>query len=187
MYAELYRPPDWFLERLEREHDGQMRIRWSRARGEWLIEEKIGRAALPPRREDPLDDDFIRARDGYGYLMSVRPGTRMACPLCGLDMSVAVRRSAECVCEHCRRKGRRSRWVAGFWPLDESLLEHLRKLTRTDTLERIKAEEARWALEEKWADDVQQRELRSALFDAAIESLPTFRFAGQTAAWVRDE
>lgn len=179
----MYSVPEWFQERLESEHAGSMRIRWSKARGEWHIEERIGRAALLPIQVSEIDDDTIRARDGYGYLMSVRPGTRMPCPFCGLSMSVPIRETSDALCANCKSRSRRSHWVTGFWPLDETLLEYLRKLTRLDTLKRIQADEVHWAAEQRRDTESQDREDRAYGVDKVIESLPTFRYSGKTSAW----
>lgn len=111
------------------------RVRWS-IRGQcWQIEQAVGRGALDPFRIDEADDSLVRARDGYWLVMSFQPGDRMPCPgiiqkeprqVCGYTMRVSHRKSAEAVCNECRRRGRDGRTVAAYWPFDECLLEHLR-------------------------------------------------------------
>jgi len=119
--------PKDFVSRLTKEFDGRLRIRWSKARGEWMIEQRIARATIPPFQVSEIDDRLIRYRDGYEYVMSIRPGTRMPCPKCGLTLNVPTMKIAEVVCDHCKFKERDGRYMASYWPLGESLLEHLRK------------------------------------------------------------
>lgn len=129
-------PPSDFVAQLARECP-HLRIRWSKGRGEWHIEQKVGRAALPPLRIDEVDDRFIRARDGYQFVCAVRPGTKMPCGVCGLDMQVPVLKFARLTCAYCMKKAtdprtppkerKIFRTTVGYFPLGEALLEHLRK------------------------------------------------------------
>lgn len=123
--------PESFADRLKRDFDGRLRIRWSKALGEFHIEQKVGRAALPPTYISEWDDDLIRARDGYMYVMAIRPGDRMPCPDCHLTIKVPVMRTAEAVCSYCRMKGRDGRWRAAYYPLGDLLLDHLKKIDPT--------------------------------------------------------
>lgn len=120
--------PESFSERLEREFDGRLRIRWSKAGGEFHIEQKVGRAALPPTYVSEYDDDLIRARDGYMYVMTVRPGDRMRCPDCNSTLKVPIMRTAETICGYCKMKGRDGRHVAAYYPLGDTLIDHLKKI-----------------------------------------------------------
>lgn len=120
-------PPQDFVDRLTREFDGRLRIRWSDMRGEWHIEHHVGRAVLPPRRIDDEHDDLIRARDGYEFVMAIRPGDRMPCPRCGLTLSLVPFAFQETTCPRCKAEGRESGTRAVFFPLGDALLEELRK------------------------------------------------------------
>ena len=113
---------------LEQEFRGRLRIRWSLKAKEFHIEEKVGRAALPPFRIDPNDDSMIRARDGYSFVMSVRAGDRMPCPKCGTDLKVPIMHTAEVRCGYCRMKGVDGRVKAAFYPLSETLIDYLKKI-----------------------------------------------------------
>lgn len=133
-------PPKDFVKRLKEEFP-DLRIRWSEKRGCWAIEQQVGRGALPPLRIDPYDDSLIRARDGYWLVCEVRPGTRMPCPDCHLTLPVPDRHFAEVRCEHCIRKGRDGKVLAGYFPLGETLLEHLRSTDpRRGAIERMAKE-----------------------------------------------
>lgn len=134
--------PQEFVDRLHRIFDGRLRIRWSKSLHEFHIEQKVGRAALPPIRIDEGNDDLIRARDGYMFVMSVRTGDRMPCPECHLTLRVPVRDTWEITCGYCQLKGRRRSVVAGFWPLDDTLLDYLRKIDPLRGKQSEQAEEA---------------------------------------------
>lgn len=121
--------PDSFIARLKDEFHDALRIRWSLARNEFHIEQKVGRAALPPIHISEADDDMIRARDGYAFVLAVRQGNRMPCPRCNLTLPVPIFQFAEVVCPRCRTQKLDGRYIAGFYPLDgDMLLDHLRSI-----------------------------------------------------------
>lgn len=120
--------PPAFTRQLDDVFNGRLRIRWSAKRREFHIEQKVGRMAPNPCHIDEGDDDLIRARDGYIYVMSIRPGDRMPCPDCDYQLSVPVMDTADIRCPYCQLKGRTTRVVAGYWPLNERLIEHLRRI-----------------------------------------------------------
>lgn len=94
-----------------------------------MIEEKVGRAALPPLKIDEGRDDLIRARDGYALVLTIHPSDRMPCPRCRETLKVPVFKAAEVVCEKCStRQNRRVAYKAAYWPLSESLLDYLHKI-----------------------------------------------------------
>ncbi len=133
--------PSWFVQRLDTISRGRLRIRWSPARGEWQIEQKgmVGRWN-PVRHWDPndpgkllpidYDDAFLRARDGYSYLLSIRPGDRMPCPACRNTIKVPVLRFGEAICGWCEANGKKkTHYRAAYFPLGEALLQHLEMIS----------------------------------------------------------
>jgi hypothetical protein len=127
-----------FATQLHDEFGGRFRIRWSDKMHEFQLEQKVmtGQIMPPPlisdedsltatARYDTYDDNWIRARDGYFYVMSLRNGDRMPCPICGLTVPVPVLETRESVCEGCKLHGRDGRYVAAFYPFNHLLLEHL--------------------------------------------------------------
>lgn len=62
------------------------------------------------------------------FIMAVRSGDRMPCPKCDYKLSVPVMDTVDIRCPYCELKGRATRVVAGFWPLNDRLIEHLRKI-----------------------------------------------------------
>lgn len=123
--------PTTFTSRL-RDEFPHLRARWSPKRQTVQIEQQVGHgAALPPIHIDAHDDDLVRAKDGYWRVMEVSPGDRRPCPTCGLTLKVPHLKFAEVTCTFCHVAGRDGRTMCGYFPLDESLLQYLR---RTDPL-----------------------------------------------------
>jgi hypothetical protein len=120
--------PEDFVKKLTSQSDGDLRIRWSHSRGEWHIEQRVGRAILAPSPISDDDDEHRRAADGYVLVLTVRDGDRMPCPDCGCELKVPHLRFAEVKCDYCRLQGRDGRHVAGHFPLGEALLQHLRRI-----------------------------------------------------------
>lgn len=83
---------------------------------------------VAPVKIDESRDDLIRARDGYHPVMTITPGDRMRCPYCHYELRVPVRDTHDIRCGFCTLQGRQTRVTAGFWPLDDSLIQHLRMI-----------------------------------------------------------
>lgn len=120
--------PDSFVARLASVFDNRLRIRWSDREGCFHIEQRVGRATIAPVFIDSTRDDLIRARDGFHPIMTVQPGDRMPCPECHYQLHVPVMDTWDMRCPYCETKGRSTRVVAGYWPLNDLLIEHLRKI-----------------------------------------------------------
>lgn len=134
--------PDQFAQRLQDTFDGRLRIRWSHKAQEFRIEQKVGNAVVAPIKIDADRDDLICARDGYDYVLSIRNGTRMPCPSCQFtELSVPALEFAHIRCPYCASQGRDGRVTAGYWPLEDALIDHLRKIDplRGQTFELSKA------------------------------------------------
>lgn len=187
-----------FQERLEEDFGGRLRLRWSKAEEAWLVEEKVGRGAFAPtRRRVPgrpwewlpveLDDSYIRARDGYARVLAIQPGDRMRCPVCRSEMRVPVMRFGEARCGSCQAKGRRSRHAAAFFPLGETLLDHLKRIDplRGDTRARIRQEDEEARRAERIVDKDWNQGLADHLFDEAILQIPKVGYTGKEKAWVK--
>jgi len=121
--------PSAFVSRLDREFGGRLRIRWSDQREEWHIEQKVGNAVVPAFHVSDFDDEAIRARDGYGFVMAIREGTRMPCPRCGSTLAVPALHTAETRCDSCKRMGYGHVYAAAYFPLEgDALIQYLRRL-----------------------------------------------------------
>lgn len=130
--------PERFAAQLRSEFNGRYRLRWSHKFQEWNLEQKVGLGeADPPFRIDAEDDSMIRAKDGYWFVMAIRPGTTMPCPIltgegkdkrCGATVPVPVMETAEAVCIRCQLQGRDGRTAAAYWPLNDALIQHIRRI-----------------------------------------------------------
>jgi hypothetical protein len=181
--------PSYVTDRLKSEFGNRLRIRWSYKRSEWQIEAKVARAVEPGSHVDSADDDHIRARDGYAFVLSIRQGDRMPCPDCGFSLRVPVLRTEEVRCDYCRSRGRDGRHRAAYYPLDsEKLFEHLRMIDpqrgyRTN-LHRLadQRNQAILAAREREA----MNKVQSATLDNfnRMVGIPQFGYSGKTQAWV---
>lgn len=118
--------PKDFVEKLEREFP-DLRIRWSHKRQAWHVEQRVGRAALDPIRIDPDDDRLITARDGYWFVLEVKPAQEVDCPGgCGAKLKVPELTWKEVKCLRCELWGKDPFYMMGYFPLGEALLDHLR-------------------------------------------------------------
>jgi predicted RNA-binding Zn-ribbon protein involved in translation (DUF1610 family) len=123
--------PEEFVSRLDSAFDGRLRIRWSAAEGAYHIEQRVARA-LVNFPAGTSDDEAIRLRDGYHLIMVVRSGDRMPCPRCGATLKVPLRSSTVVTCDTCRQRGLEYRIAAAHYPLDDTLIDHLKSAKLTE-------------------------------------------------------
>jgi hypothetical protein len=183
-YPQLTTPSDEFLGRLQHEFDGRFRIRWSVARGEYHVEQKVETAVDLPIRTSAIDDDLIRARDGYWFVFAIRSGDRMACPQCGLTMKVPVMKFQETSCSNCRAHGRDGRYPAAFYPLNDRLIEHIRQIDpfRSDAAKNLaqRADEHNARLEaERVADGLAEVEAITADYFNKLVGIQSVGYTGK--------
>lgn len=177
----MYSIPSGFAESLRVQLDGRFRVRFSRKVKRFQLEEKLQCAILPPIYVAPDDDDTIRAIDGYGFFAEVSPGTLTPCSRCGKDRHTAFKEFMATACEHCGDKDS----GAVHWPLDDSLLEHLRKTDpRRGAHERFKSmrgmNEKRKQLE--LASTIRESSARGV--DDAKFTIPKVSLTGATNFWL---
>jgi hypothetical protein len=120
--------PSSFLDSLHRVFDGRLRCRWSYKRNEFHIEYKVAPGRIVNCPVATEDDPAIRARDGYAFVLAVRTGDRMPCPVCGYELKVPLFELAETKCDYCRLSGRDGRYPACYFPLNDRLIDYLRKI-----------------------------------------------------------
>lgn len=121
--------PETFTERLEQEFGGRLRIRWSPSEYRFRIEQKVARAIMWPDR--PVlenDDDLQCVKDGYFHVLSVTPGDKMKCKVCAAPIPVPVGEMQMVHCPTCKAMGRQMRYAVAFFPLNDMLIEHLKKI-----------------------------------------------------------
>jgi len=123
----MYRVPEDFEKRIEREFEGRLRIRYSKRKNEFHIEQKIGRKLSNVPVLD-YDDDLIRKKDGYLFVLAISVGDRKPCPRCGLTLHVPVKEFREISCDFCRIRGMEHKTSGGYFPLNDSLIDYLKSL-----------------------------------------------------------
>jgi len=183
--------------RLHRDFGGRFRVRWTGNRGgEFLVEQKLapGQVLEPPTRVDgtydTADDAYIQARDGYGFVFSIRPGTRMPCPVDGTTLQVPIQITRETVCPVCRKAGREGRYRAAYYPIDSEVwIDHLRFLDPLTggvhrVRERVLADNAQ--RERSMTNDT-LNEVDAANFDhfGQLFDIQSVGYTGKEHAWVR--
>jgi len=112
-----------FADRLQQEFGGRLRLRWSQLDHQWMLEEKVGRASLPARPGSEMNDQWIRARDGYALVLTIAPGDREGCKHCSQTIKLPVFDFAETACPACGKLTR-----SCHWPLNDMLMQHLRMI-----------------------------------------------------------
>lgn len=136
----MYTPDPDFVEKLEKEFPGY-RIRWSLKRNLWQLEQRCGRSALPGTYpEDKFDDGTIRAAEGYWLILEVSPRPYTKCPECGFHFDLPELKIKEAKCEYCISRDLDARWMLGYFPLGEALLNQLRKTDpKRDGIQKLSA------------------------------------------------
>jgi hypothetical protein len=174
--------PEEFAQRLASAFDGRLRIRWSNAEGAYHVEQRVARA-LVNFPASTTDDEAIRLRDGYHLIMVVRTGDRMPCPRCGATVKVPLRTSTLVTCEPCRQRGLEYRIAAAHYPLDDTLIDHLKSIDPLRGMSkalRAKVEAHNAALTER-----QQQAVLNQLTDKAnddfaqIAGIPSVGYTGK--------
>jgi hypothetical protein len=138
--------PDSFVEKLEREFRGKLRIRWSSERNAWLIEQRMKRGlfgGFKPTRKgwDESSDKYVQTRDGVVMLMEVRTGTFMDCPKCGHELKVPFMETSSIRCSYCKLQGKEPSIAAVFIPLNDSLIDHLKSIDPSNPISERLAED----------------------------------------------
>jgi hypothetical protein len=120
--------PTQFINDLRRNFGERLRIRWSNARSAWLIEQRVGRRREAGVNISEDSDARVRARDGYWLLLEVRTGDRMPCPDCYSTLKVPVLDTGDVRCAYCHMRGKSGLHRAAYFPLNDILIQHLRRL-----------------------------------------------------------
>lgn len=127
----MERLPDSAERRLQDEFHGRVRIRWSRQRRCFMVEQREAESLEPGSVDLNHDnDEQVRARDGFSLMYEVWPGSKAPCPHCGLPVALIPGRIRRYTCEGCKAMGKSSNHVdiASFYPDSEALLQELRKV-----------------------------------------------------------
>jgi hypothetical protein len=125
----LYTVPTEFEDRLQERFGGKFRVRWSDQNSEWQLEQRVRRSHAPVQ-EGGWRDDVIRYNDGFAWIMSWKQGSKFACPKCAYTLTAPTRSTRMVVCQPCQLKGYDHQWLAGHWPMDDTLIEYIEKMDK---------------------------------------------------------
>ena len=95
--------------------------------------------------------------EGYLPIMTVSVSEKMRCPEDGYWLDVPNRETKQITCLACKLKGRTTKVTAGFYPLNSSLLNHLKAIDPLRNMDRDLAKEMLEANEK--LTEIQQKEL----------------------------
>ena len=187
-------PPDSFVEKLDREFRGRLRIRWSTERQEWHIEQKIRRGLFPGTKPsklgwDDTTDAYIRHRDGVVQVMSVRTGTLMDCSRCGTELKVPYMETHFVSCPYCKLRGKNSTFAAVHFPLGDSLIDYLKKIDPENPASERLAEDLD-RQNEMLSATMERDALREGSAAAAerynrLVGIPQVGLSGKTKMWIQ--
>jgi hypothetical protein len=187
-------PPESFVEKLDREFRGRLRIRWSTEDAAWHVEQKVARGMFPgtkPSKKgwDESTDAYIRHRDGVILVISVRTGDRMPCPKCGHELKVPYLQTHLVTCAFCKLRGKQSHVPAVYFPLSDSLIQFLKSIDPENPVSEGLAEDL----------DVQNEALAAMLEKDALTAgnaaaeqeyrrivgIPQVGLSGNTKMWIK--
>jgi hypothetical protein len=188
----MRKAPEWFLNQLKQEHDGRLRIRWSPARFRWQIEQKVDISKLAPFHIDSLDDDAIRAVDGYARVCEISPGTLTPCTntgldgrMCGHDLRAPFGQFVQVRCPRCRADGFHGGQILSHFELDDNLLQHLRRIDPNRgayeaTRDKLRVHN-RTLMDSRI--EAAKREMRAVAFDDAKVCITKRGYSGKDTMW----
>jgi hypothetical protein len=193
----MFHPPESFVERLNSEFRGRLRLRWSLERGEWHIEQKVRRGIFPGERPtndkrgwDETSDSYIRHRDGVVLVVAVRTGDRMPCPRCHSELKVPFMVTNVVTCGLCKIRGKQSHWPVMFVPLNDDLINYLKKIDPENPISEGLAEQLDQQ-NELYAQVMEQDAVNQGV--AAFEQdyrrvvgIPRVGLTGSTKMWTKD-
>jgi hypothetical protein len=188
--------PESFIERLTSEFRGRLRLRWSHQRHAWLIEQRIRRGLFPGTRPskrgwDESSDKYVQHRDGVIEVLEVRTGTAMDCPKCGHGLKVPYGQTTHIQCGFCRMQGKNPHIAAAFLPLNDDLINYLKRIDPENPISERLAEDldrqnaALAASQER--DALNQGDAKFHEDYNRIVGIPQFGYSGRTRMWVDEK
>lgn len=191
-----YPQPAWptrLAERIEALWGDRLRLRWSLREGMWHVEQKLEKGArqlwpsmvMYQKWEHLINDDFVRRRDGFTFVLRISPRSFHDCPACGKGMEVPPHHVGVLECLGCKEKGKMVRTLAGYWDLGgDAILDELRKMDPNGIYQKTRSveqrvDDANYA-KEYWAERTSRNEGRAILMDAYMDAFPKAGFSSLT-------
>jgi hypothetical protein len=189
--------PESFVEKLESQFRGRLRVRFSQERKAWHIEQRVRRGLFPgfkPTKSrsgkvkwDESVDRYVQARDGVVLIMEVATGTNTDCPVCKKPLKVPYYTTSVVTCLFCKLQGKQSHTPLVYFPLNDDLLAYLRKIDPENPAS------ARLAEDQDRANEALEREQDARAWlatEAAFEDdyrrvagIPYAHLSGRTSFW----
>ncbi len=175
--------PETFAHDLEIEFQGRLRARFSPKSQAVIIEQRVGKNVLPSLPRKFYDNEKRQAlAEGYMPIMTVSLSETMKCPECTYVLKVPNRETAQIVCLSCKLKQRSTKITAGFYPLNSSLLHHLKEIDPLRNMDRNMAMEM--VERNERMTEIHQKSLRNDAEDYASDNIerlmgiPSAKYSG---------
>lgn len=121
--------PETFLTELSVEFQDRLRARYSAKQNSVVIEQKVGRNIVGSVPRKLLSNETRQSlAEGYKPIMQVAVSEVIRCEDCSSKIPVPFNETREVKCEYCKLKGRVSRYHVGFYPLNVTLINHLKSI-----------------------------------------------------------
>ena len=155
--------PETFERELYARMGAGYRLRWSRQYDVWCIEQKVA-SGVYETPGDGSDDSTIRMRDGYALVCQINPRPFITCKECFQQIDIPHLTVKEVKCPYCEviRGDTAVRYVAGYYPLCDALLERVERTApkrgkqwvtemHSKNAARVAAQEKEW---DNWTTDL---------------------------------
>jgi hypothetical protein len=121
--------PETFEQTLAIEFQDRLRIRWSGKQQSFLIQQRVGPNLIGSVPRRLLDSEKRQdLAQGYRTIMNVSPSEIVKCPECSIKLNVPYKETRQIKCLYCQLKQRSTFIAAGYFPLDSSLINHLKSI-----------------------------------------------------------
>ncbi len=179
--------PQTFLDDLDVEFQGRLRARFSGMQQAVIIEQKVGRNILPSLKRDRYTNERRQSlAEGYMPIMTVSVSEKVRCPECNYWLEVPNRETKQIRCFSCKLKGRTSLIIAGYFPLNSFLINHLKEIDPVRNMDKDMTQELDRQNERK--AELMQRQLSNDAESYASDNLnqlmgiPTFGYTSKKLA-----
>ena len=123
--------PEIFLEDLKVEFQDRLRAKFSRKQNATLIQQRMARNVIGSLNRKFLKHDDERRQhlaEGYKTIMTVAASETIRCPECCMKLEVPKLETRQIKCLYCKLKGRKTQVTSGYYPLNSSLINHLKAI-----------------------------------------------------------
>jgi hypothetical protein len=122
--------PHTFTTELSVEFQDRLRARYSPKQNAIVIEQRVGKNIIGsiPRRMIQDNERRQSLAEGYKPFMTIAISEKVRCPECDYWIEVPNRETRQVKCLYCKLKGRNTSLIAGYYPLNHHLINHLKSI-----------------------------------------------------------